>query len=218
VICLWHDAQLRKVINTGNLCKHRNISNLSNLVNQKVHGMLITMVTFVTKVVTNVHRSSCKVLVTFIRILLTWNFLNKTLTSGSSGIPWRQEDRHTHIHTHTHKLDKANGCSPRLFCEHAHKEHIQFKQLIFNDLKIVWIKVAILQSNVPKLPVCSYRTLVFPELDQGAPPLTTNNGGYFLVLHKKLHQKIKFSQFYILSQFHIQTVYLIGSKSYYIFY
>jgi hypothetical protein len=48
--------------NTGNLCNHRNVSNLSNLVNQKIHGMLITMITFVTKVVTNVHRSPCKVL------------------------------------------------------------------------------------------------------------------------------------------------------------
>jgi len=38
---------------------------------------------------------------------------------------------------------------------------------------------------VPKLLICSYRTLMFLELDQGAPPLTLKNGYYFLILHKK---------------------------------
>jgi len=47
-------------------------------------------------VVINVLKSSCKVPVTFIPILLTLNFLNKNLTSGSRGIPYRQEDTHTH--------------------------------------------------------------------------------------------------------------------------
>jgi hypothetical protein len=62
------------------------------------------MVTFVTKVVINVHKSLCKVPVTFIPSLLTLNFLNKNLTGGSRGTPYRQEDRHTHTHRAMTKL------------------------------------------------------------------------------------------------------------------
>jgi len=50
------------------------------------------------------------------------------------------------------------------------------------------------RAVVPKLLVCSYKTLVFLELDQGSPPLTLNNSDYFLILHKKKSsRKIEFS-------------------------
>ena len=104
VKCLWHTAQLQKVINTGNLCIHKNVSNLSNIGNQKIHWILVTMVTFATKVVINICMYSRKVPVTFIHILPTLYFLNKNLTSWNRGIPCRQEDRQTDRHTDMTKL------------------------------------------------------------------------------------------------------------------
>jgi len=74
-------------------------------------------------------------------------------------------------------------------------------------------------AAVPKLHVWSYRTLVFPELYQGAPPLTLNNSDYFLILHKKkIKLKDRIFSLYIVSQSQIKAVHPTGSTSHYIFY
>ena len=117
---LWYAMLHRQIGNHYHNCCANNPVSPYSTVTQCLTDRYLPYYLPSTKVVINVRKSSSKVSVTFIPILLTLNFLNKNLTSGSRGIPYRQENRHTHTHTH----DKANGCSPQLFCEHAHKEYI----------------------------------------------------------------------------------------------